>query len=169
MNWDAVNTIAEVIGAIAVVVTLWYVALQMRQATHQAYADNLQSATNRWLDIQCECMETTESADFFRRALNNYDILTPPEKLRFSALMMKLVASFHAILVLYERNLWDADSFDAVERSLVAMLKSPGAFHWYKEVRFTYPRQLVEHLNRAIEENEDPPLTESFPALRNED
>lgn len=151
------------------VVTLLYLALQMRQATHQAYADNLQSALNRWVDIQRECMETTESADFFRRAPHEYNSLTRPEKLRFNGLMLKLAASFHAILVLYERNLWDADSFDVVERGMVGYLKCPGALSWYKEIRFSYPRQVVEHLNRAIEENEDPPFTESLPALRNED
>ena len=33
MNWDAIGTIAEVAGAIAVVVTLLYLAIQIRQST----------------------------------------------------------------------------------------------------------------------------------------
>lgn len=51
MNWEAISTIAEIIGAVAVIVTLWYLATQMRQSTQQAQADNLQKAVLRWVDI----------------------------------------------------------------------------------------------------------------------
>ena len=33
MNWDAVSAIAEMVGAVAVVTTLAYLALQVRQST----------------------------------------------------------------------------------------------------------------------------------------
>ena len=36
MNWDAVGAIAEVIGAIAIFVSLVYLAVQIRQSTQQA-------------------------------------------------------------------------------------------------------------------------------------
>ena len=35
MNWDAVSAIAEIIGAVAVVATLLYLAVQIRQANRQ--------------------------------------------------------------------------------------------------------------------------------------
>ena len=33
MNWDAVGAIGEIIGAVAVVATLYYLALQIRENT----------------------------------------------------------------------------------------------------------------------------------------
>jgi hypothetical protein len=35
MNWDAISTIAEVVGAAAVVVSLIYLAVQIQQNTKQ--------------------------------------------------------------------------------------------------------------------------------------
>jgi len=36
MNWDAIGAVGEVVGAVAVVVTLLYVARQIRQANAQS-------------------------------------------------------------------------------------------------------------------------------------
>ena len=169
MNWEVVNALASIIGALAVVGTLWYVALQMRQSTQQSHANNLQTALNRWVDIQHECMETTETAELFRNGLNNYPSLTEAEKMQFNGLMLKLAASFHSILVLYQKNLWDKESFSVVENAMVGYLSCPGALAWFREVQFTYPKSVVDHLERAIEASDAPPLTQSFPPYRIDD
>jgi len=157
MNWDAISTITDIVGALAVVVTLWYLALQMRHGTRQAYADNLQAALNRWVDIQRDLTETTEASELFRSALNDYDSLSSAQKATFSGRMLQMCASFHTILVLHERGLWDA------------YLKCPGANAWWHEVKGTYPRPVVEYVERAIEASNDPPLTHVMSFLSKED
>lgn len=39
MNWDAIGAVGEIIGAIAVVLTLFYLARQIRQGTRMARAE----------------------------------------------------------------------------------------------------------------------------------
>ena len=41
MNWEGVSTIAEVVGAIAVVLTLIYVAIQIKQNTAASRAQSI--------------------------------------------------------------------------------------------------------------------------------
>lgn len=41
MNWDAVSAIAEILGVLAVVISLVYVGFQVRQNTMQLRQDNL--------------------------------------------------------------------------------------------------------------------------------
>jgi len=43
MNWEAMSAIGEATGAVAVVVTLFYVALQIRQNTRSIQASTLQA------------------------------------------------------------------------------------------------------------------------------
>lgn len=38
MNWEAIGAVGEIIGAVAVVVTLFYLALQIRQSTRMSRA-----------------------------------------------------------------------------------------------------------------------------------
>ena len=39
MNWEAISAIGEIVGATAVVITLGYLAVQIRQSTRVAQAD----------------------------------------------------------------------------------------------------------------------------------
>lgn len=45
MNWNAIGAVAEIVGAIAVVVTLIYLAVQVRQATQATQAASFQTAS----------------------------------------------------------------------------------------------------------------------------
>jgi hypothetical protein len=44
MNWEAISAVGEIVGAIAVVVTLMYLAVQIRRGTTATQAASVQSA-----------------------------------------------------------------------------------------------------------------------------
>lgn len=83
MNWEAISAIGEVIGAVAVVVTLAYLARQVRQSNRQnllaAFQHNYDS-TNQFLE---STLESAELADIVVRGRESYETLTAPERLRF--------------------------------------------------------------------------------------
>ena len=51
MNWDAIGAIGEIIGAIAVVATLGYLAVQIRQNSTQARLSSVQASWERWSGV----------------------------------------------------------------------------------------------------------------------
>ena len=53
MNWDAIGAIGEIIGALAVLITLIYLAVQVRQAKHQL---ELNSAQARAIHVRDQMM-----------------------------------------------------------------------------------------------------------------
>ena len=80
MNWDAIGAIGEVVGAIAVVATLFYLAFQIRQNTRMSRAimtkDLLLASTSAILDlasndrlaeIWAEIRDDIDDADAARR------------------------------------------------------------------------------------------------------
>ena len=50
MNWDAIGAVGELIGAIAVVITLVYLAIQIRQNTKTVRASTYQSVAEALAD-----------------------------------------------------------------------------------------------------------------------
>ena len=50
VNWEAVSAIGEIVGAIAVVVTLAYLAVQIRQNTQVARSTARQAITQTTID-----------------------------------------------------------------------------------------------------------------------
>ena len=64
MNWDAVGALAELVGAVATVATLAYLAVQIRQASATARAQIRQSIA----DSQIHYLNSRATDPFLRRA-----------------------------------------------------------------------------------------------------
>ena len=52
MNWEAIMAITEIIGVIAVVVSLLYLGFQVKQNTMQLRQDNLRETVRGTLDTE---------------------------------------------------------------------------------------------------------------------
>ena len=51
MNWDAIGALGEIIGALAVLITLIYLAVQVRQAKHQLDLNSAQARAVHMRDL----------------------------------------------------------------------------------------------------------------------
>ena len=51
MNWDAIGAVGEILGAIAVVVSIGYLSIQIRSNTRAMKASGGFDATHSWADI----------------------------------------------------------------------------------------------------------------------
>ncbi|MFC1579149.1 hypothetical protein ACFL3Y_02045 [Pseudomonadota bacterium] len=89
MNWDAIGAVAEVFGAAAVLVTLIYLSLQIRQSNSLAEAQSQRELLT--LDTFAPLVADPTLAAEFRACLNRYEEQDPEVKTRF----WFLVGNFH--------------------------------------------------------------------------
>ena len=87
VNWTAISTISELVGALVVVVTLCYVAVQIRQSTNAILANSRQTLLDADLGL---------ISDFIARAVDPHLIgdevrLTPEDERRFIWLLVKAI------------------------------------------------------------------------------
>lgn len=163
MNWDAIGAIAEIVGAIAVVVTLYYLAMQVRESRLQDLAENTTVAVDRWLEVQTKALDSEEGVAFLRRALNNYQNLSPEEQGRFTSFMFELNAAYQAILVINEKGLLDSRQWVAIEWAMAGHMKCRGASQWWDHIKPNFPVHVRENLDRILAEYEDVPFSELYP------
>ena len=93
MNWDAIGAIGEVVGALAVFISLLYLALQIRSSRRSDQiiaAAGVASAVDVWLS-QIVCDE--KLYELYRRGLTDYDSLNKSEKGRFSLMVLRFLRS----------------------------------------------------------------------------
>ena len=60
MNWDAIGAVGEMIGALAVVVTLAYLALQVRTSTMESDANHVSVSSGQFMDVRSRFMERAD-------------------------------------------------------------------------------------------------------------
>ena len=94
--------IAEVLGAIAIVVSLVVVGVELRQSNALATTDSLKDGTQLWTDAYVSAWGTEESTAFFRKAINHCENLSMDERGRFFATLFKFVAAYDNIFNQYE-------------------------------------------------------------------
>jgi hypothetical protein len=104
LNWDAIGAIGEVIGAVAVFVTLAYLAVQIRQNTHSVSTSIYESAMSGFNDVNRLICENAELSSIFRRGNPDPTSLDEEELFRFSLLTRNYSNHIYKLFRLYERG-----------------------------------------------------------------
>jgi hypothetical protein len=135
MDWNAVGAIGEIVGAIAVFLTLVYLAIQIRQNTHSMdESRKVELARNRTQLVQLrtdrmlEESRSNETLEIYLRLdeagfpnPESIDILTPLELARFGRLQrVNLIINMNAKYQ-YEQGLLDDAAYDTSDRILKVM------------------------------------------------
>jgi len=82
MNWEAIGAIGEIAGAIAVVVTLVYFAMQLRQYTTGLRSATFHTTMQEFNQINVAQLDPN-LADLFDRGMDDPDSLTSTENYQF--------------------------------------------------------------------------------------
>ena len=90
MNWEAIGAVGEIMGALAVVGTLGYLAIQIRHSTNLAEAEAFRSSTQNFMSTQSALLDP-ELAQLFLKGKENYRDLDPVESLHFQIVMSNLL------------------------------------------------------------------------------
>ncbi|MFT4799432.1 MAG: hypothetical protein ACJAYE_003628 [Candidatus Azotimanducaceae bacterium] len=70
MNWDAVGAVAELVGAAGVIVTLIYLATQVRQNTKSISTSSFQATTDALNQVNALIADNSDLAEIFTAVRN---------------------------------------------------------------------------------------------------
>ena len=119
--------IAEVLGAIAVVVSLAFVGMQISQSNSLVITDSLRDATQLWVGEYSEAFGTEESTAFMRKAAHHYDDLNKDEQGKFFAQVMGFVAAYDNVYNQYQAGSLREDVFVSISKAYHGIISLPGA------------------------------------------
>ncbi len=94
MNWNAVGAIGEVLGAAGVIVTLAYLAVQIRQNTRSQRTDAYGRALDRVTTLQGRLAESDTLADILLRGVPDNRLLTATERVQFTWIFYEMFSGF---------------------------------------------------------------------------
>ena len=152
--WDAIAAIAEVFGVIAVVVSLVYLAIQVRQNTAQLRIDNLRETVRGTLDTNWYYHRDKDAFAAFREGVASFNQLSPERQALFHSIIVDLAFYVEMIRNLEFSGLVDAEGRKINERFLLAILLTPGGQEWWEFAKKNPPMPAValEYLQGLIDE-----------------
>lgn len=151
LSLNEITNIAEVIGAVAIVISLIFVGLQIRQNTKQAEATALQTNLTYVNSIN-DLAQSPDTAAVWLKGLNDFDALSPVEKVRFDGMMFNVLNRYMPVGQLHEQGQVSDRTYDQLTQGLALILRSPGAMQWWMKTRQDYPSRTTAFYDYVIKQ-----------------
>lgn len=140
MNWDAAGALAEIIGAVAVVISLVYLAIQVRQNTAAVAAQAAHDALAAVRELNQHLMANPPMARIWRIGQEDPSALAEAERDQFAHIVFTFFKTAEAVHAQFIKGTLDPDTWQAWERAFMTWGKSPGfAAYWSLRKRLFTP------------------------------
>jgi hypothetical protein len=114
MNWDAIGAIGEILGAISVLVTLVYLAQQIRQSNRIATASSEISIRDNFSSINTAIYGDEEIAQLLVNSEDANYQFSKVEHMRLRVLLTQLVNVWLSIEAAYDNGMASKASFNNI-------------------------------------------------------
>ncbi len=148
MNWSAIDAIAQLVGAAAVVVSLLYVAAQVKASTRQARYDAGRDLAARVSDVSLTVASDPELGKLLVQGGANPEALSPGDQARFRGLMNSLFRGLEQQYLLYREGSLDNESWFAVERMIRDWVALPGVQIYFRDRGGWYATSFLTYVTR---------------------
>jgi hypothetical protein len=155
LSLQDLGNLGEFIGAIGVVVSLIYLAAQIRHNTRAVRASAQQETTRDASDFLGQVSSSAEMARILRVGLGEWDKLDDDDRMRFSMLLFRVFFNFqHLFSLNREHNL--EPEFWASQREVVLWyMRQPGVHRWWSGSKSRLNRSFVEYIeSEAIQQGD---------------
>ena len=149
MNWEAVGAIGEVVGAVAVIATLLYLAIQIRQNTKAVMGATLNAITER---KQFELRWSSDISIAWRKSLSEPENLSEDEHWQMAEWMSACFVARENEFFQFKHGLIDEDTWAASENIIRMAISSSWARKWWEEFgtnAFTGP--FIDVVNNVLD------------------
>ena len=160
LNWDAIGAVGEIVGALAVVLSLAYLAVSIRQNTRQLSEQNLSnrmgaltSVGNSFSAFRTRVTSDSELSSLWTRGSQDLGKLSPEERARFDLLCVDLFWAWGMPWLYVQQGVLDANLWEFTKANL-PLYAGPGVREWWSTSphRAEYPTEFAEIVDVLLEE-----------------
>jgi hypothetical protein len=150
LNWDMVGALGELIGAAAVVLTLVYLARQVREASQEAQRNRFAHLNGEISRVADSWGADAEISDIVFRGLADPVSLTPHEAFRFNSSVFRMFRAWEAVFQYSVEggvHQWGADGFQKAMTDLVGF---PGMQKYWVDRRHWFSPDFIAEVDRLL-------------------
>lgn len=147
MNWSAVGAVGEVLGAVAVVLSLIYVAVQVKQNTKALRGAATANAIASLRDWNRELIANPSVARIWGQGVEDMEGLDADGRAQFITLAFNLFKTMEDMHFQFRQGSMDPEVWDGWECFAAVYLKRSGSQHYWAHRRQLFSRPFREWLD----------------------
>ena len=148
MNWEAISAIGQIVGAIGVVVSLIYVATEVRNSARATQLASRRSISEIFTLLSRQLAEHPDLRELYYRGLHDFESLEGADLVGFGILMSGL---FRLCEEAYYRHLeghLDARVWYGWEAAMNDLNGYPGVQGWWRLRSHWFHEDFAKHINQ---------------------
>lgn len=147
LSLSDIGNLAEAIAAVAVVVSIVYLSIQIRQNTNAVRATSYQEVARGVADFQTLLAQNEGLASIYIRGINDPAQLSTNEEVRFEMILGQLFSRYDVAYYLYNQGLIDDRAMQPYTQFILALLESPGITAYWKRAQHFFSNPMRNYLN----------------------
>jgi hypothetical protein len=148
MNWEAIGAVGELIGAVVVITTLVYLAVQIREGINSVQGANELEAAKLIAEWHARVTGSLELRTVYDKAAAG-ETLSDVERVQYTWLIAEIFLIAEGFYRQYKRGLISASSWEGLEMALVALLEVEALTIWWEQRLAPLSGEFRDHLNKA--------------------
>jgi hypothetical protein len=163
MNWDAIGAIGEIVGAIAVVTTLFYLARQTHQSVELEHGKEQRVIIDQF-NAYVRIMTEPNNLPAIRKGFKSYTTLDPDQQVIAWRNFAQWVNYYEQMNYSYLSGLIPNAILDAVGAWVVSMLITPGGSEYWRDHGSSHGIDVYKKLGGLLSDTENlpEPVTDTY-------
>lgn len=155
MNWQALGAIGEIVGAGGVIVSLLYLASQVRNNSRQLRHASAQAVLDKLNGLIGQLAFTAGAGDIWTRGLSGLEALEDDEELvRFSSMLLQAFWAYEEVLHYRRAGLIEDWAWTHAKAPIEHFMRTPGFQEWWRRRSDWFGEEFRSHVNGSM-----PPTT----------
>jgi hypothetical protein len=147
---EALGNIGDFIGGLAVVITLIYLAHQIRQNTASVQAATVQSAAQANAELMDRFASDPELLKFYLAGVRDFESLSADDRARFASVMGSIMHRGEGMVDQVERGLLPPQALEGSANRLRATFTGVGTLAWWGRGKHVYAANYQKWIDDEI-------------------
>ena len=151
MTWETAGIIAEIVAALAVLISLWYLAIQLKQNTDLERAKLEVQLGVTWADMHDNMIQNPNLARAYDLAAGNWSEMSEEDVRGYIWFVAK---SFHVLEGMFRqhiRGLLTEDVWEPYEQYIIGVLKIEAVLAWWQSDAALVSNVFREHVDKLLQ------------------
>lgn len=150
MNWEAIGAVAELGAAIAVLISLLYLAIQIKYQSKESKLSAASDLSAGFNDFLGEMASNGSLAEIFVKGLKDLDSLDEVERLRYFSHMARMFRILEGLQKHNSEGRLEDASWAGVRNILIDFSAQKGFSDWWILRRHWYSKQFQDYVNPLL-------------------
>lgn len=151
MNWAALSAISEAVGAIGVVGSLLYVAIQIRSEARARQAATVHAQCEAYRAVLAMFAEDEALSRIHLRGIHNFASLEGADLIRFTSLFGLMFRVFEEAYFQRAERHFDVRVWKGYEGPIADLLAYPGVREWWRSRAHWYSTEFCDYIEAKLE------------------